>query len=83
MEYLLAGMPVIATSTTKNKELVDLENGELIEDNPDAVYDGLKLIFSRLSQFNSTEIIERNKKFTWKNIVETEYLPYLNDIIGD
>jgi nucleoside-diphosphate-sugar epimerase len=43
-EYLLSGMPVIATATNANKDIINDVNGVLINDNSEEVYNGLTAI---------------------------------------
>lgn len=69
-EYLLSGMPVIATATSENANVIDDENGVLIEDSLDGVYQGLREIWARRNTFSSPEIIQASQEYRWKNIVK-------------
>lgn len=78
-EYLLSGMPVIATSTVENKKIVDSINGVLIEDNPYNFYKGLVHIYNNLNNFSSERIREESQKYNWKNILSKLKL-YLDNL---
>ena len=68
-EYLLAGMPVIATRTTENKLVINESNGILIGDNPDDIYNGLINMHTRRLQYNSEVIRKDSIRYCWKSIV--------------
>jgi len=78
-EYLLSGMPVIATATSENKLVLDHDNGVLIEDSPDGFYSGLKLLYERTSSYNSGTICSAASKYRWESIVDN-LGKYLDDI---
>src|SRR5690606_31743303 len=40
-EYILSGMPVVATETSENVKLINSVNGVLCKDTPDSFADGL------------------------------------------
>lgn len=68
-EYLLSGMPVIATNTTENAAVINNSNGILIQDNPQSFYHGLVNIYERRKQYNSDYIKDSAKKYSWSKIV--------------
>jgi len=68
-EYLLSGMPVIATDTKENAFVVNTQNGVLINDDSDSFYDGLVKILKNKSQFKSETIRNTSLKYTWQKIV--------------
>ncbi|SER72866.1 Glycosyltransferase involved in cell wall bisynthesis [Nitrosomonas sp. Nm51] len=71
-EYLLSGMPVIATNTHENGIVVNADNGVLIQDTPDAVFEGMQSIYSKLGRFDSRKIrSQASKYYTWENIVSS------------
>lgn len=80
-EYILAGMPVLATSTSENVKVVNEKNGILIEDTPDDFYRGLKELYSRRLKYKSETIRNTMLSFSWLNVVDDILYPYLNDII--
>lgn len=68
-EYLLSGMPVIATATSENKLVINQQNGVLIDDTPDAFCQGLFEINKNLSRYDSAKIRQDAQKYGWKEIV--------------
>ncbi len=81
-EYLLSGMPVIATTTQENSKIITEDNGILIQDNPESFYESLKLLFAKRNMFNSKKIQhESAKKYSWEKIVNnlSEYILQLTE----
>ena len=79
-EYLLSGMPVIATATLENKKIINPDNGVLIEDTCDDFFDGLKIIFKTRSEFNSRKIRDESLKYSWSHIINDQLIPFLTNI---
>lgn len=77
-EYLLSGMACIATKTRSNTEVLTEQSGVLIDDTPQAVCDGLHIIYERMKKYNSKQIVNQNMKFHWKNIISHYLLHILN-----
>jgi glycosyltransferase involved in cell wall biosynthesis len=77
IEYLMAGMPVIATSTYENQKLISSSNGILINDSPGSFAEGLKKIFNSRDSFNSEKIIESVKDCSYETIIRTKLIPLL------
>lgn len=80
-EYLLSGFPVIATATKANAQIIDKDNGFLIQDNSEAVKIALHKMYTNLSTYNPLFIKENSKSYLWKNIVDTNVKPYFDFII--
>ena len=80
-EYLLSGMPVIATNTFENRQIVNSENGILIEDNPASFAHGLEQFFKQRENYDSDEVKRSQLKFNWKNIVADKLEPLLDKIL--
>jgi glycosyltransferase involved in cell wall biosynthesis len=80
-EYLLSGMPVIATNTHENRLIVNNTNGVLINDTPEDFCNGLKNIYNQRLTYNSSEIRKSVEAYTWQNIVDTNLRPYLLGLI--
>jgi glycosyltransferase involved in cell wall biosynthesis len=76
-EYMLAGMPVIATSTYENRLIVKTTNGVLINDIPEDFCNGLLNIYDRRDSYDSSTIRKSVEGYTWENIVNTILKPYL------
>jgi len=68
-EYLMAGLPVIATSTFENQKIIDEKNGILIEDNAFAFSAALSKIINLMDTYNSSFIRERMTEHKWEKIV--------------
>lgn len=80
-EYLLSGLPVIATNTLANAKIVNSSNGILIQDNVEAISKGIFEISKRLDLYDSNQIKKGMEKSLWKNIVMEILRPYLISII--
>lgn len=68
-EYLMAGLPVIATSTLENRKIIDDENGILIEDNMYAFSAALSKIVNLMDTYDSSLIRNRMTDYKWERIV--------------
>lgn len=77
IEYLMAGMPVIATATSENSKMISSSNGFLINDSPASFAEGLKKICNSGETFSSKAIIESVKDYSYETILETKLLPLL------
>jgi glycosyltransferase involved in cell wall biosynthesis len=80
-EYLLSGIPVIATQTSENRRLVDNTNGVLIEDSPAGFYQGLLELYARRHAFNAKKIRARAQIHTWDHITTQRLMPLLNSVL--
>ena len=82
-EFLLAGLPLVATRTTQNKRFVNEANGILIDDTPESFAQGLTKIKSKFDAggFNSEGIQEASKKHSWENVILGKYIPFIEENI--
>ena len=80
-EYMLSGMPVIATNTYENKLIVNNINGVLINDTAEDFCNGLMTIYNQRKSFNSSEIRKSVESYTWGNIVNANLKPYLQTLM--
>jgi len=82
-EYLLAGMPVIATNTFENRRelATNPELGVLCEDTAESFCEGLEKIYQNVSMYNSEIIKECIKTSDWAFIVKQNLEPFLQKII--
>lgn len=69
-EYLMSGMPVIATKTSANQLIINHENGVLIGDAPQDICTGIKLIEQKMDRFCSKSIRMSAQDYQWQRIVE-------------
>lgn len=79
-EFLLAGLPLIATSTTQNQQLINEENGVLINDTASGFCEGLKKITSLRKNYTSEKIQERSLIYSWERVINEQYLPYIEKV---
>jgi glycosyltransferase involved in cell wall biosynthesis len=77
-ECLLAGIPVIATSTYENRRFVNETNGILIQDTSAAFVKGLEDLIKNTHLYNSEKIRESVKDSTWEHIVAEVLTPILS-----
>ena len=80
IEYLLSGMPVIATATSENRRLVNDTNGVLIDDSPQGFYEGLQQFLQRRHSFDEASIRHACRKYTWERIVKNNAVPYFRRV---
>ncbi|SDT86290.1 glycosyltransferase [Desulfobacula phenolica] len=69
-EYLVSGMPVIATNTSGNKAIITDENGILTNDTSDAFYNGLVRFYENRENYLSSHIRLNSMQYTWEKIVD-------------
>lgn len=79
-EYLLSGLPVLATNTRANAKIIHDLNGVLIQDNVESVAKGIFEISNKLSSYDSNKIKEKMESSLWVNIVNNILYPYLTKI---
>jgi glycosyltransferase involved in cell wall biosynthesis len=79
-EYLLAGIPVIATNTSENRKIIGPQNGVLVGDSAEDFYSGLKAIFEKRRLLDSAKIRNEAMEYTWENIVTKNLTVYLKQI---
>ncbi len=79
-EYLMSGMPVIATKTSENCRVVNNNNGVLINDTIEGFYQGLTELYKRRNDFKSDQIRSTVKEYTWENIAINNLKPYLDEL---
>lgn len=78
-EYLMAGIPVIATSTYENKKIINSCNGLLINDNPISFSEALGKMYDNITSYSEEEIRKSVSQHTWDKIV-SGLKDYLSDI---
>lgn len=83
-EYLLSGMPVIATNTYENSKVINNKiYGEIIDDSPIGFSKGLKKIYNRLNMFDSDFIRQNNIKYEYSNLIKKYDVNNFLDIINN
>jgi len=81
-EYLLSGMAVVATETKANKDIIDQNNGVLIQDNPKSFYEGLNEMYHNMDKYDSNIIKSKVDNYTVENVIKKHYVPYFSALIG-
>lgn len=80
-EYLLSGLPVIATKTKENVNIVSEGCGVLIDDKIETFVSGLNKVVEMRSTFNSEKIKSFYEENLWKNIVLNNLKPFILSLI--
>lgn len=78
-EYILAGMPCVATATNENKKVICDVNGILCMDNPKDFARALREISLKLISYDSNLIQSTLPNYTWENIVLNVLNPFINN----
>ncbi len=81
-EYLLAGMPVLATANATNKKVINDSNGILVKDTAADFERGLEVMKTRLRTYNSATIKHDARKYSWAEIIDENLRPYLARLEG-
>ena len=79
IEYLLSGLPTIATATKENKKLINHRNGALIDDTSDDFCRGLSKIAS--CEYDNSEIRKSVEEYRWEVIVNKKFKPLVQALI--
>ncbi|MBD3627945.1 glycosyltransferase [Cyclobacterium sp.] len=79
-EYLLSGLPVLATATIENAKIISDACGELIQDNEESVARGLETLVHRLNEFDSAKISQVCRDYSWQHIARNNLAPYLESL---
>ena len=69
-EYLLAGMPVLATQTFENRKVINKNNGILINDTPNDFAKGIAEMVSKLNEFDEQKIRTSAEQYEWNTIIQ-------------
>lgn len=79
-EYLLSGMPVLATKTYENCRCISDFNGVLIGDSSADFECGLIRLYEQIHTYDSSKIMASAKSYSWLNIVSNNFIPYLHSV---
>lgn len=80
-EYLLAGMPVIATNTLENARSINRSNGVLTSDTPADFCRGLHELVKMKDQFDSAAISKASTTYSWSYIINHQLYPFLASLV--
>lgn len=67
-EYILSGMPIIATSTSEHLNIVNRSNGVLCSDTPESFARALEVCLFRFQEYKSSTIRATLSNGAWENI---------------
>ncbi|MGB6120605.1 MAG: glycosyltransferase [Bacteroidota bacterium] len=81
-EYLLSGMPVLATSTDENRAIITEENGVLFNDTAEGFADGVRSLLRILPGFESSRLKLTVRGYAWTSIVNENLRRYLDAALG-
>lgn len=79
-EYLLNGMPVIATDILDHKNIINTTNGVVINDDLSSIVSGFKYIYYNKNNFNSIDIQNNSYKYSWHFIVDEILIPHIENL---
>jgi glycosyltransferase involved in cell wall biosynthesis len=82
-EYLLSGMPVIATNTYENKLILNENHGILVNDSAEDFCAGLNHFLNKVDTYNSSWIRSSMLSNSWEEIVTNQLKPLLNNILSN
>ncbi len=77
-EYLINGMPVIATNTHENKKIINENNGVLINDDVNSFAEGLYILYKNRKQYSFNNITYLSSNYSWENILKKYLDPIIN-----
>lgn len=77
-EYILSGLYTIATRTQANQEVINENNGCIINDTPEDFTEALNQIIERKKKLNSEIIRNSLTNYSWKNIIKNYLIPIIN-----
>lgn len=76
-EYVLSGLFCIATDTYANHQVINSQNGLLIQDTPGAFAEALNHVYNHRSDYNSSQIRKTMTAYTWDRIIDDQLIPAL------
>jgi glycosyltransferase involved in cell wall biosynthesis len=81
-EYLMHGMPVLATATQSNRQIVDPNCGVLIGDDETSVCEGLYRMVQGFDAFDRNAIREKAMRYDYGRLAEEVFLPFLRRVLS-
>jgi len=83
LEYLIAGLPVIATSSPFKNDFINDSNGVIHDDNPEDFSRALEIVYSRRFEYMPEKIREVNLHFSMDKIVKNQIVTFFNLLMQD
>ncbi len=81
-DYLLSGMVVLGTATAENRQVLNDENGMLINDSIEDFSQGLSQIMQNMDSFSSKQIMKKSQKYH-REIIVNNLEKYLQKIVNE
>lgn len=81
-EYCLSGLYVVGTKTYAQQQIINEDNGILIDDSAESFCAALNFITKNLGRFDEIKIRNTLKGHTWKSIVDSNLRPFLNKFLS-
>lgn len=82
-EYLLSGLPVLATNSKDSKGVINSKNGVLCDDNPESFAQGLKEIIEKLPHYNYEDVKSSAKQHSYIECVDRSWAPAIQSVLKD
>lgn len=79
-EYLLNGMPVLATGLNEHLLIVNSTNGIIINEDVESISNGFINIYLNRKKYNSRLIQNGAKRFSWQFIINEIMIPFINSV---
>jgi glycosyltransferase involved in cell wall biosynthesis len=81
LEYLIAGLPVISTKNDFCLNIFGEKHGVFCEDNANSFADALSEIYLKRNTYNPEEIRKHFLKYSMEEVIKTQFVPILHEII--
>ncbi len=82
LEYLIAGLPVISTRNPYCLNIIREEHGVFCDDTPESFAEALSQLIQRINTFNPKKIRESFIKYSMEEVIKTDFVPKLMNIIN-
>lgn len=67
-EYIVNGMVCIATDTTENSRVITENNGIIVKDNEESLFQGMVKILKLRGKYNRSLIVKESNRYTWESV---------------
>ena len=79
-EYILSGLLCLATATKSNEDIINEDNGCLVEDNAESFAKGLEVLMGRIETINRENIKDSLSGAEWSEIVNKKLKPIIENV---
>jgi hypothetical protein len=83
IEYLISGMPVIATKNILSNNIINGYNGLIIGDSFEDCVEGITKFYNIFSLFNSNKIIANTELNNWEQVVQNYLIPSIEIALNE